>query len=81
VRGDHFAGAGYSAAAVAGTPSLTVPIGQVHGLPVGLSLMAAPYAEAELLALGAAVERAIPEGRTPPTYAPTLSAGGTPTRE
>ena len=72
VLGDHFISAGYGAAAVAGTPSLTVPIGDVHGLPVGLSLLGAPYAEAELLALGAAIERAVAPGRRPPTFAPSL---------
>src|SRR5688500_6809483 len=34
VLGDHFVGAGYGVAAVAGTPSVTVPAGQVDGLPV-----------------------------------------------
>ena len=39
VNGDSFLGAGYSIAAVAGYPSITVPIGTVSGLPVGLSLL------------------------------------------
>ncbi|MGL6290732.1 MAG: amidase [Silanimonas sp.] len=72
VLGDHFVSAGYGAAAVAGTPSLTVPMGSIHGLPVGLSLLGAPYAEADLLALGAAVEATLREGRVPPAYRPTL---------
>ncbi len=73
VLGDHFVSAGYGAAAVAGTPSLTVPMGSIHGLPVGLSLLGAPYAEADLLALGAAVEAAMAEGRVPPAFRPTLA--------
>ena len=32
VLGDHFVGAGYGVAAVAGTPSITVPMGDVGGL-------------------------------------------------
>ena len=39
VLGDHFVGAGYGMAAVAGTPSLTVPIGDSHGLPLGITFM------------------------------------------
>lgn len=72
VLGDHFVSAGYGAAAVAGTPSLTVPMGAIHGLPVGLTLLGAPYAEARLLSLGAAVERALPEGRRPPGFRASL---------
>ena len=35
VLGDHFVGGGgYGAAAVAGTPSITIPIGESHGLPL-----------------------------------------------
>ncbi|MEZ5283560.1 MAG: amidase family protein [Vicinamibacterales bacterium] len=71
VLGDHFTGAGYGVAAVAGTPSLTVPMGNVMGLPVGLAFMGRPYAEADLLAMGYAFEQAT-KARTPPTYAPTL---------
>ena len=38
VLGDHFVGAGYGMAAVAGTPSITVPVGESHGLPLGLDV-------------------------------------------
>jgi amidase len=73
VLGDHFVGtgAGYSMAAVAGTPSLTVPVGQSHGLPLGITFMGRPYSEAELLALGFAFEQ-ITRARRPPAYHPTL---------
>ena len=37
--GDHFVGAGYGIAAVAGTPSITVPVGESRGLPLGLTFM------------------------------------------
>ena len=49
VLGDHFAGAGYGIAAVAGTPSLTVPMGESHGLPLGLTFMGPAYSEGELI--------------------------------
>src|SRR3546814_13036481 len=39
INGDHFTGAGYGVAAAAGTPSITVPMGDSHGLPLGGVLM------------------------------------------
>jgi amidase len=67
VLGDHFAGAGYGMAAVAGTPSLTVPMGESHGLPIGLTFMGRAYSEADLLAFGHAFERAT-KARKPPAF-------------
>jgi amidase len=73
VLGDHFTSAGYGSAAVAGTPSVTLPMGNVHGLPVGLSLLGQGDSDADLLRLAAAVERALPTGaRKPPTYRASL---------
>jgi amidase len=46
--------------AIAGWPIATVPMGLVAGLPVGLGLVGRPGTEAELLAVGAAVERPRP---------------------
>ena len=71
-HGDHFAGSGYSIAAVAGTPSLTVPMGQHRGLPLGLTFLGPPNHEAELLALGHAFEQAT-HARTPPSFRATAS--------
>ena len=71
VLGDHFLGAGYGMAAVAGTPSLTVPMGEVSGLPVGLTFMARAYAEADLLAWGYAFEQ-VSRSRLAPTYRSTV---------
>ncbi len=72
VMGDHTGdgGAG-NLAAIAGTPHLTVPMGQVEGLPVGLSFMGPAWSEADLLALGYAYEQAT-HRRRPPTYAAHL---------
>jgi amidase len=72
VLGDHFTGAGYGAAAVAGTPSLTVPVGSAQGLPLGLTFMSRPYTEADLLAWGYAFEQST-KARTIPAYKATLS--------
>jgi amidase len=71
VLGDHFVGAGYGAAAVAGYPSITVPMGDVRGLPVGLVFMGTAWSEARLIALAHAYEQAT-KARRPPTYLPTL---------
>jgi amidase len=72
VLGDHFVGAGYGMAAVAGTPSLTVPIGDSHGLPLGVTFMGRPYSEGELIGFGFALEQAT-RARRPPSFTPTLA--------
>ncbi|WP_373308833.1 amidase family protein [Streptomyces minutiscleroticus] len=58
-------------AAVAGYPSLSVPAGFVHGLPVGLTLMAGDREDAKLLSLGAAVEHRLRAWRAP-RYLPSV---------
>jgi amidase len=57
VNGDAINGAGPgSLPAIAGTPHLTLPMGMVKGLPVGLSLIGPAWGDARMLALGAALE-------------------------
>jgi amidase len=59
VNGDSFGGGGAgSLAAVAGYPHLTVPMGLIKGLPVGLSFMGPKWSEQLLLNLGYAYEQA-----------------------
>ena len=59
VNGDQIAGGGPAdIAAVAGYPHLTVPMGAVGGLPVGLSFIGPAWSEARLLGLGYAYEQA-----------------------
>jgi amidase len=68
VNGEYGTGPGYSGpAAMAGYPHLTVPMGQVHGLPVGLSFVGGPYTEVVLLSLGYAYEQAT-KHRQAPTF-------------
>jgi amidase len=69
--GDAFLGAGYGMAAVARTPSLTVPMGDARGLPLGLTFMGRAYSEGELIAIAHAFEQAT-KARTRPTFKPTL---------
>ena len=59
VNGDQISGGGGgSLAAVAGYPHLTVPMGQVKGLPVGLSFIGGKWKDGEILSLGHAYEQA-----------------------
>ena len=58
-NGDQIAGGGAgSLAAVAGYPHLTVPMGLVKGLPVGLSFIGPKWSDGLLLSLGYAYEQA-----------------------
>ena len=73
VGGDRIGGEISSIAAVAGYPHMTVPMGQIMGLPVGLSFVGPAWSEARLLALAAAFE-AVNPARKPPTYAPSVES-------
>jgi amidase len=57
VNGDHYGGASSTPCAVSGYPAVTVPMGSVAGLPVGLSFMGRPWSDLELLAIAEAYER------------------------
>ena len=70
VNGDSSSGGCSTPSAVAGYPHVTVPMGQVRGLPVGLSFFGRPWSEARLLALAYAYEQAS-KARKPPTFAAT----------
>lgn len=74
VNGDSPSGGSSGMAAVAGYPSITVPMGQVHGLPVGLTLFGARFSEAKLIGYAYAFEQAT-QWRRPPTYAQRGPAG------
>lgn len=67
VNGDSSGPSATSPAAVAGYPHLTVPMGQVRGLPVGLSFMGTAWQDARLLALGLHFEQ-LTKARRPPTF-------------
>jgi amidase len=67
INGDQSVGAGTSrAAAVAGYPHVTVPMGFVRGLPIGLSFIGGAGADAKVVALAFAFEQAT-HSRKPPT--------------
>jgi amidase len=66
VNGDSSSGLSFSSpAAVAGCPHITVPAGFVFGLPVGLSFVAGPWQEAQLLPLAYAFEQVRQARRAP----------------
>ncbi len=69
-HGDHFPGASYGAAAVAGYPALTVPMGHSGGLPLGLTFIGPAWSETRLLQVGHAYERLTRARRPPPLPTP-----------
>jgi amidase len=57
---------------VAGYPHITVPMGFVRGLPVGISFFGRAWSEPTLIKLAYAYEQAT-KHRRPPTFAPTAA--------
>ncbi|MDB5445558.1 MAG: amidase family protein, partial [Phenylobacterium sp.] len=73
VDGTAFFGSPSTLPAVAGYPHLTVPMGQVFGLPVGLSIIGPAWTDARVLAFGYAFEQA--RGPLPhPAFLPSAAA-------
>jgi len=76
VRGDTIGDTASGVPAMAGYPHLTVPMGAVDGLPVGLSFIGPAWSESLLLALGADFERRA-AARRPPQFLPSLESPST----
>jgi amidase len=75
VYGDQFSGPSASELpAIAGYPHLTVPMGLVRGVPVGLSFIATAMGDSTVLQAGYVYEQAA-KARVAPTYAATNDAG------
>jgi amidase len=72
VNGDNFNGSiGFgSPSAIAGYPHLTVPMGAIEGLPVGLSILGAKWKDHDVLKAGAAYEKARTAELPAPTFRP-----------
>jgi len=64
-NGDPPVPSGYGAAAVAGYPSLTVPMGEANGLPLGIVFMGTAWSEPRLIELGYSFEQATRARRSP----------------
>ena len=75
VNGDHWLSGSTSPAAIAGYPSISVPAGYVHGLPVGLSFFGPAWSEPTLLKLAYAFEQGSAL-RQAPRFLPTLKLAG-----
>ena len=74
VYGDQFSGPSASELpAISGYPHLTVPMGLVRGLPVGLSFIGRPWSEGLLFNAGYAYEQAA-QARVVPAYPPSVKA-------
>jgi amidase len=73
VNGDRFTGGDTSYAAVAGYPSVTVPMGAIHELPIGLSFVGTAWSDFALLRFAYAFEQATRHRRPPRVRA---TAGG-----
>ena len=68
VNSDHYSGPSVSQLpAVAGYPHLTVPMGAVEGLPIGISFISAKWSDADVLSAGYAYEQGSRKRMTP-TY-------------
>jgi amidase len=66
VNGDHYTGGGTSTfPAVTGYPHITVPAGQVAGLPVGISFFGRAWSEPRLIGLAYAFEQATRHRQAP----------------
>lgn len=52
-------------AAMAGYPHITVPMGDIHGLPVGLSFIASAFEEGKIIGLAYAYEQASKQRKVP----------------
>jgi len=72
VNGDMVTGGptGGRLPATAGYPHLTVPMGMIQGLPLGLSFIGTKWSEADLLKAGYAFEQAGPALTTPAVWHP-----------
>jgi amidase len=71
INGDFFTGYGvYSPAAVCGYPSITIPMGNVNDLPVGISFIGKAYHEPGLISIAYAYEQ-ISKNRIQPKFLTT----------
>lgn len=66
---------GSGLSALSGYPDLTVPMGQIDGLPVGISFIGRPWSDQLLLSLGYAYEQAAHSRRPPPPLKPAPKEG------
>ena len=71
LNGDNGLGGSSTAAAVAGYPHITLPVGFIFGLPVGISFFGRAWSEPMLIKIAYAFEQAS-KTRKPPRFLPTI---------
>ena len=69
--GDRDGGGCTTPAAVAGYPSITLPAGDVHGMPVGICFFGRAFSEGPLLKIAYAFEQ-LTKARKPPGFLPAI---------
>jgi amidase len=65
LNGDHFTGGSSTPAAVSGYPSVTIPAGDVQGLPMGISFIGRAWSERALIRYAFALEQTLKARKTP----------------
>lgn len=67
ILGDHFVGGSSSLPAIAGYPAISVPMGMISGLPVGITFFGRAWSEPVLIEIAYSYEQAA-KHRQPPEY-------------
>lgn len=65
VNGDNFNGGSSSPAAISGYPNITVPMGFIHGLPLGISFFGKAWSEPKLIEIAYGFEQATKHRKSP----------------
>jgi amidase len=65
VLGDHFVGGSSSLAAISGYPAITVPMGFIEGLPVGVTFFGMAWGEPTLIEIAYSYEQGTRHRKTP----------------
>ena len=74
INGDYDTGFSFSTpAAIAGYPHITIPMGIIHNLPIGLSFMGSAYSESQLISFAYSYEQATKKRMQPAFIASSIS--------
>jgi amidase len=65
ILGDHFVGGSSSPAAIAGYPAITVPMGFIENLPVGVTFFGKAWTEGKLISIAYSYEQGTKDRRAP----------------
>jgi amidase len=65
ILGDHFVGGSSSLAAISGYPAISVPMGFIEGLPVGITFFGRAWSEPLLIQIAYSYEQGTKHRKTP----------------